>query len=157
MRVTMHPHDAVMIIRAHDGKHMSDDLLSEAKLLATRTRRSLGFVVDDPLRLLLNRETPDAPQGTWTFPTVRAAYSRERISTIRKRQPISWATMLCADVTVLLYALRRDCPGHSSYADWSQRTMPGMNPSASASWCPQWCGCPPTIGSIASRTPPERH
>ena len=48
MRVTMHPRDAVMIIRAHDGKHMSDDLLSEAKLLATTTRRSLGFVIDDP-------------------------------------------------------------------------------------------------------------
>ena len=52
--------------------NISDDLLSEAKLLATRTRRSLGSVVDDALRLLLKRETPDAPQGTWTFPTYGA-------------------------------------------------------------------------------------
>jgi hypothetical protein len=34
---------------------ISDDLLQEAKLLATRTGRSLGDVVDDALRVLLAR------------------------------------------------------------------------------------------------------
>lgn len=34
---------------------ISDDLLQEAKLLAARTGRSLGEVVDDALRVLLAR------------------------------------------------------------------------------------------------------
>ena len=36
--------------------------------------------------------------------------------------------MLCPDVNVLLYSLRRDSPGHSTYADWLRRTMTGHEP-----------------------------
>ena len=49
--------------------NISDPLLAEAKELAARTRRSLGSIVDDGLRLLLKRETAEAPQGDWAFPT----------------------------------------------------------------------------------------
>jgi hypothetical protein len=37
----------------------------------------------------------------------------------------SWVRMLCSDVSVLLYAFRRDSTDHTRYADWLQRTMAG--------------------------------
>lgn len=49
--------------------NISEALLVEAKLLAAKTNRSLGSIVDDALRMLLNRDTSDAPQRDWTFPT----------------------------------------------------------------------------------------
>jgi len=49
--------------------NISDDLLAEAKVLAVRTHRSIGAVVDDALRVLLRRDEPDAAASTWTFPT----------------------------------------------------------------------------------------
>lgn len=42
--------------------------------------------------------------------------------------PICWATMLCPDVNVLLYAFRRDSAAHQDYADWLDRTMTGEEP-----------------------------
>lgn len=52
--------------------NISDDLLAEAKVLAVRTHRSIGAVVDDALRVLLRRQTEDAAASEWTFPTVGA-------------------------------------------------------------------------------------
>lgn len=52
--------------------NISDDLLADAKLLALRTRRSLGSVIDDALRVLLRRQGADAPQPEWSFPTAGA-------------------------------------------------------------------------------------
>ncbi len=49
--------------------NISDDLLAEAKLLATKTRRSLGSVIDDGLRVLLSRQGGHARQSPWSFPT----------------------------------------------------------------------------------------
>lgn len=49
--------------------NISDDLLAEAKVLAARTHRSIGAVVDDALRMLLRREEGDSPTVEWTFPT----------------------------------------------------------------------------------------
>jgi len=48
--------------------NISDDLLAEAKVLAVRTRRSIGAVVDDALRVLLRSDDP-AAAAAWTFPT----------------------------------------------------------------------------------------
>jgi len=48
--------------------NISDDLLAEAKVLAVRTRRSIGEVVDDALRVLLRRDDPESAVA-WTFPT----------------------------------------------------------------------------------------
>ena len=48
--------------------NISDDLLAEAKVLAARTHRSIGAVVDDALRVLLSRSA-EAVSGPWTFPT----------------------------------------------------------------------------------------
>lgn len=49
--------------------NISDDLLAEAKVVAARTHRSIGAVVDDALRVLLRRGV-DAPAATdWVFPT----------------------------------------------------------------------------------------
>jgi hypothetical protein len=48
--------------------NISDDLLAEAKVLAVRTRRSIGEVVDDALRVLLRRDDPESAV-VWTFPT----------------------------------------------------------------------------------------
>ncbi len=49
--------------------NIDDHLLAEAKIVAARTSRSLGAVVDDALRALLTRDPlmSDAPK--WTFPT----------------------------------------------------------------------------------------
>jgi Bacterial antitoxin of type II TA system, VapB len=48
--------------------NISDDLLAEAKVLAVRTRRPIGAVVDDALRVLLRRDAPEVA-AAWTFPT----------------------------------------------------------------------------------------
>ena len=48
--------------------YISDDLLAEAKILAARTHRSVGAVVDDALRVLLSR-SPEPASQRWTFPT----------------------------------------------------------------------------------------
>lgn len=53
--------------------NISDDLLAEAKVLAVRTRRSLGDVVDDALRILLQRDLQrDSADQSWSFPTTGA-------------------------------------------------------------------------------------
>lgn len=49
--------------------NISDDLLAEAKVLAVRTHRSIGAVVDDALRVLLRRDDAESPTASWTFPT----------------------------------------------------------------------------------------
>lgn len=49
--------------------NISDDLLAEAKVLAARTHRSIGAVIDDALRVLLRRDAPESSQAKWTFPT----------------------------------------------------------------------------------------
>lgn len=49
--------------------NISDDLLAEAKVLAARTHRSIGAVVDDALRVLLRRESAESHTVAWTFPT----------------------------------------------------------------------------------------
>jgi len=49
--------------------NISDDLLAEAKVVAARTHRSIGAVVDDALRVLLRREATESAGGAWTFPT----------------------------------------------------------------------------------------
>lgn len=49
--------------------NISDDLLTEAKVLAARTRRSVGDVVDDAPRVLIRRDGPEAAAPAWTFPT----------------------------------------------------------------------------------------
>lgn len=49
--------------------NISEDLLAEAKVLAARTHRSIGAVVDDALRVLLRRETAASAAEAWTFPT----------------------------------------------------------------------------------------
>lgn len=48
--------------------NISDDLLAEAKILAVRTHRSVGAVVDDALRILLRSNAVEEP-AHWTFPT----------------------------------------------------------------------------------------
>jgi len=48
--------------------NISDDLLAEAKVLAVRTRRPIGAVVDDALRVLLKRDDLEVA-AAWTFPT----------------------------------------------------------------------------------------
>ena len=49
--------------------NISDDLLAEAKMVAARTHRSVGAVVDDALRVLLRQERPEPAGSPWTFPT----------------------------------------------------------------------------------------
>lgn len=48
--------------------NIDDDLLTEAKRLAARTRRPLGEVVDDALRLLVAAEA-ERPTPPVTLPT----------------------------------------------------------------------------------------
>ena len=48
--------------------NISDDLLAEAKVLAARTHRSIGAVVDDALRVLLSRPA-ESSSVQWAFPT----------------------------------------------------------------------------------------
>ncbi|MGD9619263.1 MAG: hypothetical protein AB7G47_02160 [Mycolicibacterium sp.] len=49
--------------------NISDDLLAEAKLLAVRTRRPIGAIVDDALRVLLRRVESESSTNAWSFPT----------------------------------------------------------------------------------------
>ncbi len=48
--------------------NISDDLLAEAKVVAARTHRSIGAVVDDALRVLLRRDAAESNAEAWTFP-----------------------------------------------------------------------------------------
>lgn len=48
---------------------MASGLLAEAKVVAARTHRSIGAVVDDALRVLLRCEAADSKAEVWTFPT----------------------------------------------------------------------------------------
>jgi plasmid stability protein len=48
--------------------NISDDLLAEAKVVAARTHRSIGAVVDDALRVLLRRDAVESKAEAWTFP-----------------------------------------------------------------------------------------
>jgi Arc/MetJ family transcription regulator len=48
--------------------NIDNDLLAEAKRIAVRTRRPLGEVVDDALRLLVAAEA-ERPASTVTLPT----------------------------------------------------------------------------------------
>lgn len=52
--------------------NISDDLLAEAKVLAVKTHRSIGAVVDDALRVLLRRQPGESVSSAWTFPTAGA-------------------------------------------------------------------------------------
>lgn len=52
--------------------NISDDLLAEAKVLAVKTHRSIGAVVDDALRVLLRRQSGESVFCAWTFPTAGA-------------------------------------------------------------------------------------
>lgn len=49
--------------------NISDDLLAEAKMLAARTHRPIGAIVDDALRVLLRRAEPESSTEAWGFPT----------------------------------------------------------------------------------------
>jgi hypothetical protein len=49
--------------------NISDDLLVEAKLLATQSRRPLGAVIDDALRVLLKGSAAEPGSAAWSFPT----------------------------------------------------------------------------------------
>jgi len=49
--------------------NIDDHLLEEAKVLAARTSRSLGSVVEDGLRALLHRNNPGTSAGTFVLPT----------------------------------------------------------------------------------------
>ena len=49
--------------------NISDDLLAEAKMLAVRSHRPIGAIVDDALRVLLRRQDPESPSKAWSFPT----------------------------------------------------------------------------------------
>lgn len=48
---------------------IDDDLLAEAKALAARTRRPLGNVVDDALRVLLHPTSESRPRSPVRLPT----------------------------------------------------------------------------------------
>jgi len=58
-----------MMLVVRTTLNISDDLLAEAKVLAVRTHRPIGAVVDDALRVLFRREGPHAAAEPWTFPT----------------------------------------------------------------------------------------
>ena len=60
--------------------NISDDLLAEAKVLAARTHRSIGAVVDDALRVLLRRDGAAPPPTAWTFPTSGAGGLRPGVN-----------------------------------------------------------------------------
>ncbi|MCV7379820.1 hypothetical protein BST11_09890 [Mycobacterium alsense] len=48
--------------------NIDDNLLAEAKVLAARTSRSLGEVVDDALRAMLHRDTERRPARQFRLP-----------------------------------------------------------------------------------------
>jgi hypothetical protein len=47
--------------------NIDDDLLTEIKVISARTRRPLGDVIDDALRLMLSQNESEAPARV-TFP-----------------------------------------------------------------------------------------
>lgn len=49
--------------------NIDDHLLAEAKILAARTSRSLGAVIDDALRAMLRRETDTDVRREFRLPT----------------------------------------------------------------------------------------
>ncbi|TSD95305.1 DUF2191 domain-containing protein [Skermania sp. ID1734] len=49
--------------------NIDDELLTQAKMLAARTSRSLGAVVDDALRVLLKAQSVSAEQTGWRLPS----------------------------------------------------------------------------------------
>jgi hypothetical protein len=49
--------------------NIDDNLLSEAKVLAARTSRSLGDVVDDALRAMLRRDADPDGRNEFRLPT----------------------------------------------------------------------------------------
>jgi hypothetical protein len=49
--------------------NIDDYLLAEAKVLAARTSRSLGAVLDDALRALLRRDAGQPDRGKFRLPT----------------------------------------------------------------------------------------
>ena len=49
--------------------NIDDELLANAREVAVRTRRSLGDVIDDALRVLFAARAPDAGSTTVTVPT----------------------------------------------------------------------------------------
>ncbi len=59
--------------------NISDELLAEAKVVAARTRRSLGAVIDDALRVSFERVSAGA-QTEWTFPTAGAGGLRRGVN-----------------------------------------------------------------------------
>jgi len=60
--------------------NISDDLLAEAKVVAARTHRPIGAVVDDALRMLLRREAAGSKPEAWTFPTSGAGGLRPGVN-----------------------------------------------------------------------------
>lgn len=60
--------------------NISDDLLAEAKVLAARTHRPIGAVVDDALRVLLRRPVAESAAAQWTFPTAGAGGLRPGVN-----------------------------------------------------------------------------
>jgi plasmid stability protein len=49
--------------------NIDDHLLAEAKVLAARTSRSLGAVIDDALRAMLRRESDTEARGAFRLPS----------------------------------------------------------------------------------------
>ncbi|MGH3959679.1 ribbon-helix-helix domain-containing protein [Mycobacterium sp.] len=49
--------------------NIDDHLLAEAKILAARTSRSLGAVLDDALRVMLRRVDDEPGRGEFRLPT----------------------------------------------------------------------------------------
>lgn len=49
--------------------NIDDHLLAEAKILAARTSRSLGAVLDDALRVMLRRDNGEQNRGEFRLPT----------------------------------------------------------------------------------------
>jgi predicted transcriptional regulator len=49
--------------------NIDDHLLAEAKVLAARTRRSLGAVIDDALRAMFRRNSEQAAREQFQLPT----------------------------------------------------------------------------------------
>jgi plasmid stability protein len=52
--------------------NIDDNLLAEAKVLAAKTSRSLGAVLEDALRAMLRRQTEDRGRTEFRLPTYGA-------------------------------------------------------------------------------------
>lgn len=53
---------------------IDDELLAEARLIAARTHRTIGSVLEDALRRLIHERAADTAQGPYQLP--RFAYRR---------------------------------------------------------------------------------